>query len=157
MACGQCKAKKIWCKRTIIKKCLGLHYYEVITFDSDCAPRNMVLDLKINWDHFHHMTHEGLGSQSLFKLDVFVFRLIKLWLSNRNGLCYMLTTLFWTFTCYITYFSILQTKIICMLCLFFNFVKGLNHVSSICMGSSISEVANNWGWYRKCKISLGQW
>ncbi len=34
-------------------------------------------------------------------------------------------------------------------------MKGLNHVSSICMGSSITEVANDWGWYRKCKISLG--
>jgi hypothetical protein len=32
----------------------------------------MVLDLKINWVHFRHMTNQGLVLQSLLRLDILV-------------------------------------------------------------------------------------
>jgi hypothetical protein len=38
----------------------------------DNVSKNMALNLKIIWDHFHHMTHQGPTLRSLLKLDIFV-------------------------------------------------------------------------------------
>jgi hypothetical protein len=50
----------------------------------------MVLGLKIGWDHFHYMMHQGLTSRSLLKLDMLVFQFLWLWVGNKNGTCCML-------------------------------------------------------------------
>jgi hypothetical protein len=51
---------------------------------------------------------------------------------------------FWAFMNNMTWFSIIQTKIVCKSTLFFLFHEGLNIVLSNCMGLSFSEVVEGW-------------
>jgi hypothetical protein len=85
----------------------------------------MALDLKVGYDHFHYIMHQGLVSQSLFRLDMLIFWFLWLWIDNRVVTCYMWTTLLWTFTSNMIWFSTVQTKIICMLMLLLLFHEGL--------------------------------
>jgi hypothetical protein len=122
-----------------IKKCLGHHCHKLITW---LAPRNVMLDLKIGWDHFHYMMHQSPASWSLLKLDMFISRLFWLWIGNKCGMCYMWTTFLWTFTNNMTWFSTIQTKIIFMLTLFFLIHEGLESCFiNLHLVSSFGEVA----------------
>jgi hypothetical protein len=56
------------------------------------VPKNMVLDMKRGWDHSHYMMHQRPTLWSLLKLNMFVSRLLCLWIGNRNGTWYMWTT-----------------------------------------------------------------
>ncbi len=76
-------------------------------------------------DHFHHMMHQGPSSQSLLKLDMLVFQLLWLWIGNKDGTCYMWSTLLWTFTSNMTQFFTIQTKIIYTSKLFLLLCEGL--------------------------------
>ncbi len=80
--------------------------------------KNMVLGLKISWDHSHYMMHQCLASWSLLILDMFVFWFLSLWIGNRNGVCCMWSMFFWTFMNNMTWFFTIQTKIVCTLALF---------------------------------------
>jgi hypothetical protein len=48
--------------------------------------KNMVLSLKIGYDHFDHMIHQGIVSHCLLRLDVFVSQIFKMRGVDRNGL-----------------------------------------------------------------------
>jgi hypothetical protein len=87
--------------------------------------RKMALDLKVGYDHFHYLMHQGLTSQSLLRLDMFIFWLLWSWIGKRAVTCCMWTTLLWTFTSNMIWFSTIQTKIIGTLTLFFLLHQGL--------------------------------
>jgi hypothetical protein len=108
------------------------------------VPKNIVLGLKIGWDHFHYMMHQGLASWSLLKLDMLVFQLLWLGISNRENMCYMWSTLLWTLTINMTWFSTIQIKMFVRQRCFSCSVRGLNLVLSICKGLSFGEVAKGW-------------
>jgi hypothetical protein len=89
------------------------------------VPRDMVLGLKISWEHYHYMVYQGPNSWSLLKFNMLVFWLLWLCISNRYSACYMWSTLLWTFTSNMTWFSTIQTKIICMSMLLLLLHEGL--------------------------------
>jgi len=79
--------------------------------------KNMVLGLKINWDHYYYMMHQALTSWSLLILDMLVFLFLWLWIGNKDGVCCMWSVLLWTFMNNMTWFFTIQIKIVCMLAL----------------------------------------
>jgi hypothetical protein len=83
-----------------------------------------VLVLKTKKDHFECIMHQGLVSQSLLKLDVFVSFLFQPLGSGRScGVCYMLNTFLWTSTSYVAWFSKVQIEIVYMSTLFLLFCE----------------------------------
>jgi hypothetical protein len=55
----------------------------------------MLLGL-LGWDHFHYMMHQSLALWTLLRLDMLVFLLLWLWIGNKDGVCCMQSTFFWT-------------------------------------------------------------
>jgi hypothetical protein len=49
------------------------------------VPINMMLGLKMGYDHSHYMMNQSSASQSLLKLDMLVFQLFQLWVGNKDG------------------------------------------------------------------------
>jgi hypothetical protein len=64
------------------QKMFGFPLSQAITFDN--VLKNMALNLKINWDHSYHMTHQGPTLRSLLKLDIFVSSFFMLWVGNKK-------------------------------------------------------------------------
>jgi len=65
------------------------------------------------------MVDQSPTSRSLLKMDMLGFRLLWLWIGNKDGTCYMWTTFCWTFMSNMTWFSTIQTRIVCTSTLFF--------------------------------------
>ncbi len=72
------------------------------------------------------------------------FLLLWLWIDNRNGKCCMWSKFIWTFMSNMTWFSTIQTKIICTLVLFFLFRERFEFCLSIYMGLSYGKVVEGW-------------
>jgi hypothetical protein len=70
------------------------------------------------------MIYQGRVSWFLLRLNVLVSLLFWPLGSDRScGACYMLNTFIWTSINYVAWFSTIQTKIVCMLTLFFLFCE----------------------------------
>ncbi len=87
--------------------------------------KNVVMDLKIAWDHLHYMMHQNPTLWSLLSLDMFILFIYLLGFGNKGGTCFMLTTLLWIFTINMTWFFTIQTKIVYMSMLNFLFCGGV--------------------------------
>jgi hypothetical protein len=81
--------------------------------------KNVVMDLKITWDHLHYMMHQNSTSWSLLRLDMLIYIYFLSGVGNKGGACFMLTMLIWIFTINMTWFFTIQTKIVCMSMLIF--------------------------------------
>ncbi len=51
--------------------------------------KKLGLNLKTSWDPSQHIMYQSLISRSLLRMDVFIFRVSKFWVSERSGLCCM--------------------------------------------------------------------
>jgi hypothetical protein len=131
----------------------------------------MVSSLKIGWDHFHYMMHQGLTLWSLLKLGPYLF-------SNFSG-CGLVIEMVCA-TCGPCFFGHSQAtwlgfppykqRLFLRRCCFFCSVKDLNIVLSICMGSSFGKLVEGWaniiggkilcvidGTKLFCVVDVGSW
>jgi hypothetical protein len=71
--------------------------------------------------------HDASRSRSLLKLDMLIFWLFWLWISNSSGGCYMWSTFLWTITSNMALYFTIQTKIVCMSTLLFLLREGFEY------------------------------
>jgi hypothetical protein len=101
------------------------------------------------------MMHQVPTLQSLLKLEMLVFQLFSiLWIDNKDDACCMWSTLLWTFTKNMTWFSTTQTKIICTSMLFLLPHEGLESclinlygvIVCVADGAKLLSVVNVGSW-----------
>jgi hypothetical protein len=89
--------------------------------------------------------HQGSTSHTLLKFDIFVSWFFKLWVANKNGMCYVLTMFFWRFTNNMNLFSTIQTKIVYTSLLLLLLHENIESCFINLHGLSFNEVAIRWG------------
>jgi hypothetical protein len=90
-----------------------------------------------------------------------VFQLLWLQIGDRNGTCCMKTMLPWTFTNNMTWFSTIQTKIVCMSTLFILFHEGLEscliNMHGVLLWWGCQGLVNIIGGKTLCVVGVGSW